>query len=215
MHDRSLITIWTFRTDLPEQVIARLDELLDDQERARAGELVFPESRRRFTGSHGGIRVLLGRYLGQDPRALRWRYGPHGKPSLDPPLVEVSISHCEDVTLLAACRERGVGVDVERLPDGLDAQRMARRFYPALEARFVTEGAGPDVQADRFTRLWVRKEACLKVAGGRLVPGLAQEMRTSPHWVRDIGAPSGFRAAVAAQGRPTAEISQLDTAIPR
>ncbi len=215
MRDRALITIWTFRTDLPEPEIDRLGGLLDDRERARAADLIFPDSKRRFTGSHGGVRVLLGRHLDQDPRALRWRYGPHGKPSLDPPLVEVSISHCADVTLLAACQERGVGVDVERLPDCLDALRMARRFFPAREARFVAEGAGPHVQADRFTRLWVRKEACLKVAGGRLVPGLAQDMRTSPHWVRDIGAPSGFRAAVAAQGRPTAEISQLDAVIPR
>jgi len=215
VRDRSLIAVWTFRTDLPERELACLAELLDDRERARAGALVFPDSRRRFTGSHGGVRVILGRYLDLDPRALRWEYGPHGKPSLVPPLADVSISHSGDVTMLAACARRPVGIDVERLPDGRHALRIARRFYPAREAQFVADGAGPDGQADRFTRLWVRKEACVKVPGGRLLPGLAEDMRRPPHWVRDVVAPPGFRAAVAAKGRPTAEILQLDTAILR
>ena len=100
---------------------------------------------------------------------------------------------------------------------------MAQRFYPPREAQFVSSAAGTAERADRFTKLWVRKEACVKVSGGRLLPGLqltvlragvtaADPSRTSAdsYMVRDLRVPLGFRAAVAAEGaRPFRITSHL------
>jgi 4'-phosphopantetheinyl transferase len=104
-------------------------------------------------------------------------------------------------------------VDVQRLLTGLDVTRMAQRFYPHPEALFVDAAAGTAERAERFTRLWVRKEACVKVSGGRLLPGLrltvlrpcviAADPAGTPadsYMVRDLRVPLGFRAAVAAEG---------------
>jgi 4'-phosphopantetheinyl transferase len=203
------VEVWLIQTDLPDPVIAGLEMLLDDDERARACALLDPVHRRRFIASHGAVRVILGHRLGAPPVSLRWRYGPHGKPELAGTAVRVSLSHSGGLAALALADLRRVGVDVQEMRAGLAAARMAARFYPPAEARFVMAGGGPAGQADRFTRLWARKEACLKVTGGRLMPGLQQVVLADGvaggcpdgmPLIRDLRVPPGFRGAVAAEG---------------
>ncbi|HXC84092.1 MAG TPA: 4'-phosphopantetheinyl transferase superfamily protein [Trebonia sp.] len=209
------VQVWLIGTDLPDSVLGEFEALLDDDERERAGSLLYPARRRQFIASHGAVRVILGRHLGLPPGSLRWRRGPHGKPELAGPgsFPQVSLSKSGGLAALAVAGNRRVGVDIQRLLADLDVTRMARRFYPPHEARFVTSAGGTARQVDRFTRLWVRKEACVKVSGGRLLPGLALSMlgtggnyadlaRTpaGPYLVRELRVPRGFRAAVAAEG---------------
>ena len=237
-----VVRVWLIRTDLPERALADLLALLDDGERERAGALVYPASRRRFIAAHGAFRVILGRHLGVPPASLRWHRGPHGKPELAGPGPRVSFSHSGDLAALAMAPSRRVGVDIQQLLSDLDVTRIAARFYPRQEAEFVASAARPARQVARFTELWARKEACVKVAGGRLLPGLEQVIpRTGvvggsaidgsaidgsalngsalngsalngsalngsggppggPCRVRDVRAPRGYRAAVAAEG---------------
>ena len=219
-----IVEVWLIRTDLPEPVLADLLSLLDDGERERARALAYPDSRRRFIAAHGAFRVILGRHLGVPPSSLRWHLGPHGKPELAMPGPCVSFSHSGDYAALATAPGRRVGVDIQQLLPRLDVTRLAARFYPRQEAEFVASAVGPAQQAARFTRLWARKEAYVKVAGGRLLPGLEQVIPPSgvvadddggsggggsgggsgspggPGLVRDVRAPRGYRAAVAAEG---------------
>jgi len=220
---RDVVEVWLIRTDLPERVLEDLRALLDDGERERAAELRYPASRRRFIAAHGAFRVILGRRLGVSPASLRWHLGPHGKPELAGPGPRVSFSRSGDLAALAVAPRRRVGVDIQQLLADLDVARMAARFFPPREARFVASAAGSPGQVARFTWLWARKEACLKVAGGRLLPGLRQAIpRTGvvggdrggtpagPCLVRDVRAPRGYRAAVAAEGtRPYDIIRRL------
>jgi 4'-phosphopantetheinyl transferase len=209
------VRVWLIGTDLPDAVLGEFEALLDDDERERAGSLLYPDRRRRFIASHGAVRVILGRHLGVPPGSLRWRRGPHGKPELagPGPFPQVSLSKSGALAALAVAGNRRVGVDIQQLLADLDVTRMARRFYPPDEARFVTSAEGTARQVDRFTRLWVRKEACVKVSGGRLLPGLAltvlgtggqyadlAQTPAGPYLVRELRVPRGFRAAVAAEG---------------
>jgi 4'-phosphopantetheinyl transferase len=210
-----VVEVWLVRTDLPGHVLADLLPLLDDGERERARALAYPDSRRRFIAAHGAFRVILGRRLGVPPASLRWHLGPHGKPELAMPGPRVSFSHSGDLAAVATAPGRRVGVDIQQLLARLDVTRMAARFYPPQEAEFVASAVGPARQVARFTRLWARKEACVKVAGGRLLPGLEQVIPRSgvvadgagggglpgdACLVRDVRAPRGYRAAVAAEG---------------
>jgi 4'-phosphopantetheinyl transferase len=207
------VEVWLIRTDLPERVLDDLRALLDDGERERADALMYQAGRRRFIAAHGTFRVILGRRLGVSPASLRWHLGPHGKPELAGPGPRVSFSSSGDFAALAAAAHRRVGVDIQQLLADLDVTRMAARFFPSQEAQFVASAAGCQGQVARFTWLWARKEACVKVAGGRLLPGLEQVIpRTGvvgggqggtpegPCLVRDVRAPRGYRAAVAAEG---------------
>lgn len=188
--------------------------LLDSDERSRVAALLCPNDRRRFVAVHGAVRVIVGRHLDAPPEQIRWRLGPHGKPELSGRWtgVQVNVSCSEDLALLAVTDRRPVGVDVQARPARLDAIRISARFFPATEARFIAAG-DPGEQADRFTTLWARKEACVKAAGGRLTQGLPMPVHGPgsgivvrcgeiPFLVRDLPVPAGFRAAVALAGIP-------------
>ncbi|THC50583.1 4'-phosphopantetheinyl transferase superfamily protein [Streptomyces sp. A1499] len=202
--------------------LADLVGVLDAEERSRAALAAREELRRRFVIAHGATRHVLGRRLGTAPGALRFSRGPWGKPEVaDAPGLRVSLTHSGDLALLAVTGSgRAVGVDVESLrPDG-DGLRLARRFFPAAERDLVTGGDAGRV----FTRLWTRKEACVKAAGGRLTQGFAvpvghgtgreAEEHTEPVTVRgpDSGLPGpwtlrdlvmpdpGYSAAIALDG---------------
>ena len=68
--------------DLPESQVQSLWYTLTADERQRAERYVFEKDRTHFVVARGLLRVLLGRYLRQDPPHLRFIYGPHGKPAL-------------------------------------------------------------------------------------------------------------------------------------
>jgi 4'-phosphopantetheinyl transferase len=217
--------IWLIPTDQPPDVVAHLASLLDPDERRRAAEFAKPGDRRQFTAAHGAMRVIVGQCLGAPPADLGWNRGPHGKPE---PAgrwtgVRANLSTCAELAMLAVTQSRDVGVDLEIVRPEAVALRMSARYFPPAEARFVAgagagAGAGAEAEgqgpAERFARLWCRKEACVKVHGARLVEGMRLPVaEPGPLVVRDptgalpgscrvqdVSAPTGFRAAVALGG---------------
>jgi 4'-phosphopantetheinyl transferase len=231
-----LVDIWLIWSDVPTSVITGLAAVLDDTERTRADALTVALHRRRFTVAHGAARLIIGRSLGVPPEQIRWHHGPHGKPEVagtpDPAQpadlsgtwagLHVSLSHSGDLAMLAVTRRRRVGVDVQQFPAGGYAARVAERFFPPAEARFVA-GAGPAGQVSRFVGLWARKEACVKVTGGRLMQGMKLPVSGAggrlvvrdpggalpgPYLVQDVPVPPGFRAAVALEGARPYRVSR-------
>jgi 4'-phosphopantetheinyl transferase len=212
------VHVWLIPADLPPPALGELEAALDDGERRRAAALRDPGRRTLFVAAHGAARLLLGERLGLPADAVCWRYGPHGKPEPDVPAgPQVSLSHSGDFALLALAARRPVGVDLQRVRPDQDVTRLSARFYPPDEARYVAAAADPAERVGRYTRLWTRKEACVKAAGGRLVPGLRLPVGgpapvavrpaevppagyCSGYLVHDVPAPPGYRAAVAAAG---------------
>lgn len=206
------VRIWLVRTRLSEPAeVARLAAVLDDEERRRAAAMSDPDSGRCFVVAHAAARQVVGACLGVPAHELRWSYGPHGKPEpAEGHGVQMNLSHSAGFAMVAVTEGRRVGVDLQRLDTGVTSARMARRWYPPEEASFI---AGLTDQAERaahFARLWVRKEACVKAEGGRLVAGLGLRVQgpapvvvagpDGPLLVHDLPAPDGFAAAVALAG---------------
>jgi 4'-phosphopantetheinyl transferase len=197
--------VWSIRPDLSPALSERLTGVLSDEERARLARYSDARLRRRFLAVRGAVRTILGGYLSTPPREVPLRTGRWGKPEVDGWPVQFNLSHSGQVALLAVSRRRAVGIDVEREHDRESAVALASRFFRPEESAAVRAG-GQDV----YLRLWVRKEACVKAAGGRLVEGLLLPVDgavvAGPAGrcaVRDVPAPPGYAAAVAvAGGRP-------------
>lgn len=187
-------------------------DVLDDGERTRVAAFASPRDQQRFTVAHGALRVLAGRELKTPPAALRWTRGRYGKPELASPWsgLHTSLSHEAGMIAVAISTSRPVGVDIQSVVPGLDTVGLSARFFAPDEAEHVAAGRDARAREDRFTHLWVRKEAVVKAAGDRLWPNLAIAVHgrdvvscaepASAHRVADVPAPAGFRAAVALTG---------------
>ena len=213
----TLVQVWLISTAVAAAVVADLRSCLDDAELARAATFQRADHQRSYLVAHGAVRAILADHLGITPREVRWRPGAQGKPELElssaGPVPQVSLSRSGGLAALAMTARRRVGVDLQHQEIGIDVIRMAERFFPAAEASYVAS-ARPADQASRFFRLWVRKEACVKVDGGLLLSGLRLTvLRTGtvvagdpagttpgPYRIKDLRPPGQCHAAVAVHG---------------
>lgn len=164
------VHIW--RVDLDAPVTPALRSLLTDDEHARAERFVYRIHGDRFVAGRGALRRILGRYLGVAPDALRFGYGPQGKPRLTTPgPVCFNVSHSAGRALIAVTSGREVGIDIEKIDVARADEAIARRFFaPAEVADFLSLAA--DERVAGFFNAWTRKEAYMKATGQGLGLGL-------------------------------------------
>lgn len=165
------VHIWRVWLDVPESLGAKLKLFLSDDEVQRADRFYFDRHRARFIAGRGILRHLLADYLKDDPAALRFTYGRHGKPEIageaDAAPLRFNIAHSNQWALLAVTRGRLIGVDVEFMRPLSDAGGLALRYFSANE--YAGWLALPDDEKRTgFFRLWARKEAFLKAIGSGL-----------------------------------------------
>ncbi len=219
---RDRVDVWEFRLDLPAPERDRLAETLSADERERAARLREGWIRDRFLAGRGQLRAVLAASLGLSAAALEFRTLEHGKPVLAGPSgaapASFNLAHSENHALLAVTRERGLGIDIERIRADRSLEDLARRFFSPGE-REVLEALPPHERTNAFYVCWTRKEAYLKAHGAGISGGLAGfdvlrrgEPRAAlfahaldpsepGRWnLHDLAAPEGFAAALAVEG---------------
>lgn len=101
---------------------------------------------------------------------------PSGRPRLAAPYPElgISLSRRSGRVLAGFSPDRRVGADLEPDTPEIDAPALARDHFTAAEARFVADRGSVAAARDAFLRLWVAKEAALKLTGRGIYDGLAE-----------------------------------------
>ncbi len=147
------VHVWGLRLARPSATVSSLFTILSSEEQARAAKFHFDEDRAHYVVGRATLRRLLGRYLQMEATAVPITYGPHGKPALADGELQFNVSHADGVALLAFAWGRAIGVDVERVRPLSDADRVARRFFAAVEVETYT--AVPDAQKPQaFFNCW-------------------------------------------------------------
>lgn len=164
------IHVWCVGLDEAADAAA-LAACLSASERERAGGLPSSAHRRRFVVARATLRRLLGRYLGQEPGAVVFAHGAHGKPFLPQGGLHFNVSHTQGLALYAIASVREVGVDVEWMRPQVAHERIAARFF-ALEEREMLAQVPAEERRVAFYHIWTRKEAYLKACGDGLAAGL-------------------------------------------
>jgi 4'-phosphopantetheinyl transferase len=167
--------VWSAVLSAPASALAYCAGLLSPDEAARAARFYFAADRERFTLARGLLRLLLGTYLGADPRPITFSYSTAGKPSIEQPFaglpLRFNLAHSGGRAVYALARGPAVGIDIERLRDGVDCDDLARRFFaPGEDEALARLPARPRRRA--FFETWTRKEALLKATGGGIAAGL-------------------------------------------
>jgi len=150
---------------------------LSEAEQGRAERFHFERDQLRFAVGRGVLRNLLGRYLGQRPGQLAFRYGPYGKPALADAAVEgglrFNLSHSHELALYAFVGEQEIGVDIEHIRPLADWESLARQVFSARENQTL-HGLPPEQRLEAFYNCWTRKEAYVKAGGAGLAQPLDQ-----------------------------------------
>ncbi len=161
--------VWRAHLDVPESLATDLEQILSQDERARAAKFRFPKHREEFVVAHGFLRTILGHYQRTDPSQIRLGTGRHHKPVLSgataaEPL-QFSLSHSHPFALLAVARTGEIGVDVEKIRDDFDMETVAARFLSSNEISSVYNLPARDRARSISCRYWTCKEAWLKATG--------------------------------------------------
>jgi 4'-phosphopantetheinyl transferase len=208
--------------DLPIIGIKKLNQMLSSDERKRAERFHFEQDRKRFIVGVGILRTILGYYLSVEPGELRFCYGKHGKPRLADAFANGSIhfnmSHSDGLTLYGFTREREIGVDIERVRDIPEMDKIVEQFFSAKEKDFL-RSLPESMKKEVFFDCWTKKEAFIKAIGDGLyqpldkfdvapIPGeltrplrMGEDSKIASRWfIQDLKPAPGFAGAFAVEG---------------
>lgn len=139
----------------------------------RLGRFRTPEQKSFYRTHRGLLRLLLGRYLGEQPERVRLSYGAHGKPELaDPEQLFFNLSHSGDFAVFAFTQDGPVGVDIERCRGQFPRMiEIAQRQFAPGEVETL-KAIPAELQLRAFFRCWTQKEAFIKARGDGVFGGL-------------------------------------------
>jgi 4'-phosphopantetheinyl transferase len=167
------VHVWCVRLDVAPETSARLYATLTREERARCARFRFERDRQRFIVAHGVLHDLLGSYLETQPDRLSYAYNAFGKPDLSPEFggrLKFNLSHSGGLGLIAITADSDVGIDLEHIRAQSDFADIARRFFSAAEADYLS-ALPSHLCTEAFFNVWTKKEAYLKASGeGLAIP---------------------------------------------
>jgi 4'-phosphopantetheinyl transferase len=173
-----------------------------------------PQLQQRFIAAHGGLRELLGRYLGVHPSEVRFGHNEFGKPALTGQFggrLTFNLSHSADLALIGVATDAKIGVDVEHIRDEPDFTEIAQWFFAAAEVEELNR-LPSGLRARAFLSSWTRKEACAKARGEGL--GATNEITQPPGWsLYSLQPAPGYVGALVVEGsgwRVTQRFASLD-----
>ena len=169
------VRVWAVWLNASAELSAEYRRFLVPEETARADKFAFEHLKRQYEVSQGALRLLLARYTGCEPRQLKFRFGPKGKPSLAAnSRLHFNLSNSGEMSLYAFMFDCEIGVDVEELRGSKDLPALAARYFCEAEATQLLSLADEWAMQEAFYRCWTRKEAYIKAIGTGLYLPLDQ-----------------------------------------
>jgi 4'-phosphopantetheinyl transferase len=170
------VHVWRASLALPAAAQRRCESLLSAAENERCNRYVRSTDRTRFAAARGSLRIVLAKYVDEDPRALPIATGAHGKPFLDRTPgtgIQFNVSHADDRALIAVSQGIRVGIDIEQIREVRNLDSILDAFFSEQERVSIYSREGKE-RTRAFFALWTRREACAKAMGLDLFDSLAR-----------------------------------------
>jgi 4'-phosphopantetheinyl transferase len=158
------VDIWRLSLNLLVDSVKLIEPTLSADESARAARFHFEVDRNRFIVAHDVLRKILGLYLHRDPAELKFSLNQYGKPALVNSALEFNLSHSGDFALIAVTQGRKIGVDVERIRQGISSHVIAQQYFSKAEVAEL-QSLPIEQRGSAFFTCWTRKEAYIKAQG--------------------------------------------------
>lgn len=201
------VQLWWAELDAPPGALAEDEATLSPAELERASRFASGRDKDRFVVARARLRRVLGDLLGCRPAAVELSQADGGKPSVVGSSLRFSASRSAGVALFAASWTMEIGIDLERMVEGREVERIAARFFTPGERQAIAALPGGQRLRAAF-ECWSCKEAYVKGTGNGLSAELASLEVWSPGsrsttidgWrVLPLDFEPGFAAAVAGQ----------------
>jgi 4'-phosphopantetheinyl transferase len=198
LYDLEADSIHIWRIDLNGPIDA-LAELLSPEELSKADAKLKTNERERSIRARGGMRSILGNYLGVSGDSLVFNQGEKGKPSISQSnsAIEFNLTHCEDLALLAVAKTVPVGIDLERIRTSPSQLRIAQRVFSDQVYKELEQL--PSSKLDKaFFHYWTELEACIKCLGNGI---FSNECKPNGVTSTHFSPQDGWIACIAAKDR--------------
>jgi 4'-phosphopantetheinyl transferase len=157
------IVCWRVVLDtLSNEALDSLFQLLDTNEKSRAGAFVKRVDQRRYIAAHGILRILLNKILGKESYSISTN--EYGKPQVSDAQVEFNLSHSGNLILLAFSSNTPLGVDVEEVRNIDDIKSIITHHFHPSEVQEIISCQPQDVHQTLFS-CWSKKESVCKALG--------------------------------------------------
>jgi len=167
------VDVWRIKIADHLPFIAQLIKLLLPDEVKRAERYYQEKDRQRFIVSRGALRIILGRYLGQQPEEISFEIGSNKKPFIKTTgaTVNYNVSHSDDWVTIAISKGN-VGIDTEKIDRSFAYQEILADNFSEQEISFINQNN----PVEKFILLWTRKEAITKLTS----QGLDERLKDIP-----------------------------------
>lgn len=146
-----------------------LQRHLSKEEEEKSNKFLFRKDRKHYILTHGLLRIILARYLDQEPYQIHYTYSIYGKPGLknnqDDRMLSFNMSHSAGTAIYAVTRNRNIGIDIERIVKDFPCEEIAERFFSPREYNELLKVKAGFLRERAFFSCWTRKEAYIKARG--------------------------------------------------
>jgi len=189
---------------------------LSEKEKVRASHYVSAADQNRYIISRAILKCILAGLLKVQEKDIEFQYSKNGKPWLrNNPALKFSLSHSEDIVVIAVSYGDEVGIDVEQLDREVDLAKLQSYLFTQGELS-IFQSISRQFQKKIFIHSWTKKEAFLKATGEGLTRAMnslelafsdevhSQQKKQMPYetdWILDSFTPTdNCVATVAVQG---------------
>ncbi|WP_413667633.1 4'-phosphopantetheinyl transferase superfamily protein [Mucilaginibacter sp. Mucisp86] len=167
------VDVWRIKIVGHLPFIEQFIKLLLPDEIIRAERYYQEKDRQRFVVSRCALRIILGRYLGQQPENIRFEIGANKKPFVKTTgaTVNYNVSHSDEWVTIAVSKT-GVGIDTEKIDRSFAYKEILADNFSEDEISFINQ-SNPE---EKFILLWTRKEAITKLTS----QGLDERLKYIP-----------------------------------
>ncbi len=188
--DLGSVHMWLFNLDKTSGLRTAEGGIFSAEELLRTRRLKNQVDRQRFLNRCFYVRQVLGTLTAAGPKHLRFTRGPHGKPRLvverssgNPRLrgLRFSISHSENILLMAVAFYRQIGIDIEVVHPELDIRALLFLLSPRYGMNRFGPSPSPFGIAS-FYHLWTQYEALAKASGRGITQPFQKGTTDSSRW---------------------------------
>ncbi len=138
--------------------------LLSPEEITRGKRYVIPDLEKDFIIQKGVVRLLLSKYLGQNPEDIEISSTNTGKPFIPIAGLQFNVSHSNDLLLCGFSSSFPVGVDIQHIYEISPLARIIKKILSPTEIQRLA-AVPSNIYLDHFFTIWAAKEAFLKASG--------------------------------------------------